>query len=350
MRAGSTHRGRELLVLDAAPERLSEAMSARRAIGEHAAGLGWTVTSFHLPDLQIADCVGDFKCWTRTPGICGFDDANREISRAFVQSDVAVFLTPVTFGGYSFHLKKALDHFVVNILPLFKAYAGETRHAQRYDRLPDVVAVGLTAGPDEEAERVFAALVGRNVLNTRSARHAVAFVRPSGGGDPDGASIVRALDHVLAEDGRQGGAVFGGSPAGAAIGPSTGETPEPPPGSVRRALLLTGSPAAASSTSASLGEYLFGRLAAQGIETETLHIYRAQEAGDDLSALAGVGCARRPRGAGVAALRRLAAGAGHPDARTDSRRLGVRRVGGAAPVCRHREQRLSRGSAQLRRG
>src|SRR4030066_175947 len=74
--------------------------------------LNYQVDLFRLGEIKIADCLGDFKCWVKTPGICTIDDANREIAQAVAQSELLVFITPVTFGGYSSHLKKAVDHLI----------------------------------------------------------------------------------------------------------------------------------------------------------------------------------------------------------------------------------------------
>ena len=125
----------------------------------------WEVESFILRDLKIAYCLGCFECWTKTPGVCRFDDVGREIAKRFIQSDVAVLFTPVTFGGYSSELKKALDRIICLILPFFKKKGGEVHHKPRYDRYPRLMVVGVLPQADEESERIFKTLVDRNALN-----------------------------------------------------------------------------------------------------------------------------------------------------------------------------------------
>ena len=69
--------------------------------------LGYEVTGLILRDKEIAPCLGCFGCWIKTPGICVVDDDGREVVWMTVQSDLMVFLTPVTFGGYSSDPKRA---------------------------------------------------------------------------------------------------------------------------------------------------------------------------------------------------------------------------------------------------
>ncbi len=83
-----------------------------------------SVRSVRVSERRIGPCMGDFFCWTRSPGECTQDDDNREISRTFVGSDLVVFLTPVIFGGYSSELKRALDHLIPNISPFFVTLGG----------------------------------------------------------------------------------------------------------------------------------------------------------------------------------------------------------------------------------
>ena len=76
-------------------------------------------------------------------------------------------LTPVTFGGYSSELKKALDHLAPNILPILARFGGETHHPMRYGRTPALAVFGILPEPDAECEKIFETLVRRNVLNMR---------------------------------------------------------------------------------------------------------------------------------------------------------------------------------------
>jgi len=50
--------------------------------------------------------MGCFGCWNKTPGTCVMKDDSAKIAKAVVNSDLLIFLTPITFGGYSSELKK----------------------------------------------------------------------------------------------------------------------------------------------------------------------------------------------------------------------------------------------------
>ena len=82
---------------------------------------GWTVTPWTLRDEKSAYCLGCFECWTKTPGLCRIDDAGRDVAASVIGSDLAIYLTPITFGGYSSELKKAVDRIICLISPFFSA-------------------------------------------------------------------------------------------------------------------------------------------------------------------------------------------------------------------------------------
>jgi multimeric flavodoxin WrbA len=117
---------------------------------------------------KIGNCAGDFFCWIRTPGMCNVNDDNRTIAEAIITSDLMVYLTPVTFGGYSSVLKSMVDHQMQNVSPFFAKVEGETHHAKRYQKNPDLLAVGWLDAPDAQSEAVFRHLVQRNALNWHS--------------------------------------------------------------------------------------------------------------------------------------------------------------------------------------
>jgi multimeric flavodoxin WrbA len=222
---------------------------------------GWEVNPIVLRERKIGNCAGDFFCWVRSPGTCHIDDDNRGLAAAVMASDLMVYLTPVTFGGYSSALKRMVDHQIQNISPFFAKIGGETHHQKRYERYPDFLAVGWIDPPDPRAETVFRHLVKRNGINLY-AENTVCGVALAGQSDEEILASVRAwLTDLRA--GRPTQAV--NLPAGVEISCSASAP--------RRALLLVGSPKARKSTSNSLGQYLFDQLKAQSMQTETVYLH-----------------------------------------------------------------------------
>ncbi|MBW1717059.1 MAG: flavodoxin family protein [Deltaproteobacteria bacterium] len=145
--------------------------SVHKIIVDELTGIGWQVKSFALREIKIAYCLGCFDCWVKTPGVCRFNDDGREIAGQFIQSNLSILFTPVTFGGYSAELKKALDRIICLLLPFFMRINGEVHHKLRYERYPRVMGVGVLPQADEESERIFKTLVNRNALNLHPPAH-----------------------------------------------------------------------------------------------------------------------------------------------------------------------------------
>jgi len=159
---------------------------------------GWQVETLALREIEIAPCLGCFGCWVKTPGVCVIDDAGRDVARQMAQSDLLVYLTPLTFGGYSSELKKALDRSIPNISPFFRLVHGEVHHVKRYARNPRVVGIGVRAtGPiDPEEEELLEILVHRNAINLHAPRDAACAIRADE--DEEGRQqIERAIGKVI---------------------------------------------------------------------------------------------------------------------------------------------------------
>jgi multimeric flavodoxin WrbA len=127
---------------------------------------GWEVEPIELRNMQIAACVGCLGCWLKTPGTCVINDDGRETTRKAIQSDLMIWLTPVTFGGYSSELKKAIDRILPIMLPYFESYHGQIFHKMRYKKSPNLLVIGVQE-PGVDYEETFMALAGRNQLNFR---------------------------------------------------------------------------------------------------------------------------------------------------------------------------------------
>ena len=156
------------IILDGSAKDDREAGIAGKTLHAELERKGVKFTHWTLRDLEIAPCIGCFKCWTKTPGECVFDDEQRKIYSDMAKSDLVILITPITFGGYSSELKKGLDRFIPILLPFFKKYNGETHHASRYGKEWNLLAVGTLPSKDEEKQILFRDLVQRNSLNMHS--------------------------------------------------------------------------------------------------------------------------------------------------------------------------------------
>ena len=133
---------------------------------------GYEVDNIALRDKKIGSCTGCFGCWLRTPGICVIDDYGRNVAEKVVRSDLLVYLTPVTFGGYSSELKKALDRMACpGLLPFLTKKGGEVHHPRRYETTPTLVALEVLPSRELESEKLFETLVARNAVNMHTRPH-----------------------------------------------------------------------------------------------------------------------------------------------------------------------------------
>ncbi len=136
---------------------------------------GWKTETKPLAKMRVGPCVGCFNCWLKTPGQCGFDDDGREVARAVATCDALVFLSAVTFGGYSSRLKHAVDRLIPTVSPLFEKVGGEMHHKLRYPA-HCFLAVGWQEEPDADGAAVFARLAARNAINMHAPASASAVL------------------------------------------------------------------------------------------------------------------------------------------------------------------------------
>jgi multimeric flavodoxin WrbA len=135
------------------------------ALKENAEINGHALEVIALRERTVAPCIGCFGCWVKTPGVCVIKDEAPEITKTIVRSDLAVYLTPITFGGYSSLLKAQLDRSIGMMRPEFRDVAGETHHRTRYACYPRILGLGLLQKPDAEMEETFKFMLKRNALN-----------------------------------------------------------------------------------------------------------------------------------------------------------------------------------------
>lgn len=221
------------------------------------------IQTFPLRKMKLAHCVGCFGCWVKSPGICVEADDGREIVKAIVQSDVTVLFTPVTFGGYSPDLKKMVDRFIPIASPFFQLDHGELHHPPRYSKRPRLLVVGVQRHKNESEAHIFRTLAGRNAINLHPASYVVEVVLAS-----DETSVLQRQFEALLT--RSDVLPFGDAVASLMPAPVIPDATAKP-GSVRRALLIVGSPKAQeASASGALGGFLLNCMEERGWETESL--------------------------------------------------------------------------------
>lgn len=261
------------LILDGSPagDRIGSFSAA--TLQADIATRGWSSEVVVLRDKKIGNCMGDFLCWMKSPGKCYMADDHLEISRKYLENDLVIFLTPITFGGYSPTLKKMVDHMIQNTLPFFATHSGEIHHQQRYERYPDVITIGWQREPDAEAASIFQHLAWRNSINFYAKVHACGILCENQADRDMEAQLHSLLDQIE----RQESDAEATLPV---ISPSSVT-----PTSLRSALLLVGSPRIEKSTSSSLGSYLLEQLKTHGVESETVYIYKAINTKERMEAL-----------------------------------------------------------------
>lgn len=144
-----------------------------KTVSETLGDASYEVELIALNKADVKGCIGCFKCWHTTPGICSGikgDDAS-EITKAVIKCDLLVFLTPLTFGGYSSELKKIIERFLGLLQPATQFINGESHHVKRYDRYPSLLSLAVAEGVDEEEANLFKKLTERHSLNFYPPKH-----------------------------------------------------------------------------------------------------------------------------------------------------------------------------------
>ncbi len=157
---------KKVLILNGSLENQTHLMSTQSILEEELSNAGWECESLILHQMKIGTCIGCFQCWDTTPGICFQDDQGREVSKKAINNDLLVFLTPLTWGGYSSELKKAVERILGLLHPSFTRIKGSCRHKKRYGHYPSVLGIAVAEGKrDEEQEQIFKTLILRHSLN-----------------------------------------------------------------------------------------------------------------------------------------------------------------------------------------
>src|SRR5271157_2669256 len=226
--------GKNIVILDGAGSGDQDLSPILKVLSHVLEAEGVQVETFPLRETKLAHCLGCFDCWVKTPGMCVEADAGREIARAIIRSDVTVWFTPVTFGGYSPELKKMIDRYVQTASPFFEIDHGEVHHPPRYAHRPRLMMVGVQRQPNSAEAHIFKTLAGRNAINFHPPAYAADVVVAT-----DPADTLRERFEALLD--RSDALPFGEAAASLMPPPVVSDGAAELDGP-RRALLIVGSP------------------------------------------------------------------------------------------------------------
>ena len=129
-----------------------------------------------LTQLKIANCIGCFGCWVKTPGKCIIRDDATKVYPLIAKSKRLLYVSKIRYGSYDIPMKTMLERSI----PIQKAFIrlvhGETHHVQRnvIEKDATIIAYGDTS---QEEQELFKRLVSRNASNMMFKSWNVRFIQ-----------------------------------------------------------------------------------------------------------------------------------------------------------------------------
>lgn len=127
-----------------------------------------------LSSLKIANCMGCFGCWTKTPGKCVIRDDATKVYPLIAASDRVLYVSRLKYGGYDTTMKTMLERAIPVQQAFIRIHKGETHHVQRDVAMKRATIVAYGNISDEEKD-IFRQLVARNAINMSFAEHEIIF-------------------------------------------------------------------------------------------------------------------------------------------------------------------------------
>lgn len=128
-----------------------------------------------LSALKIANCIGCYGCWTKTPGKCVIRDDAVKVYPCIAKSDTLLYISKVKYGSYDTVMKTMLERAIPVQQAFIRLLDGEAHHVQRDVALKKATIIGYGSIDDKEKD-IFRRLVARNARNMNFESYEVLFV------------------------------------------------------------------------------------------------------------------------------------------------------------------------------
>lgn len=134
------------------------------------------VSFVDVSSLKIANCMGCFGCWTKTPGKCVIRDDAVKVYPLIAKSERVIYVSHVKYGGYDTVMKTMLERAIPIQKAFIRIWENETHHVQRAVEKKQAVIVAYGCTSSEEKE-VFSELVKRNAKNMNFESYRIVFAK-----------------------------------------------------------------------------------------------------------------------------------------------------------------------------
>ena len=114
--------------------------------------------NYHINDLNklnFKSCTGCDSCQSIKPGLCVINDGINDILKEYLNSDIAIIITPIQFGTCNSTTKKFIDRTEPLFLPYQISKKGKTIMKNRYDKYPDIIFIGIADNTDTDSIEAF---------------------------------------------------------------------------------------------------------------------------------------------------------------------------------------------------
>ena len=134
-----------------------------------------TTAYFDLSQMNIANCVGCFGCWTRTPGKCVIRDDAVQIYPCIARSRRVIYVSRIKYGGYDVPMKTMLERAIPIQQAFIRLFHGETHHIQRAVA-PKQAVIFAYGDSSLQEQDIFRQLVERNARNMIFEHYRIVFL------------------------------------------------------------------------------------------------------------------------------------------------------------------------------
>lgn len=135
---------------------------------------GSSVNFIDLSALKIANCIGCFGCWTKTPGKCVIRDDAVRVYPLIASSSHIIYISRICYGGYDTVMKTMLERAIPVQQAFIRLVDGETHHVQRAVVPKEAVIIAYGTSSPEEQD-IFRRLVERNAKNMNFKDYRIIF-------------------------------------------------------------------------------------------------------------------------------------------------------------------------------